>query len=163
MEKAYIIDVSVWYPFWRYDPKLRLDLSDGRTIVVPMNWYPKLEKTTFEQRSNWRLIGKGEGIRWPDIGEDISLRSILDGKPSAEYRTAEYRKKFQKLIERYAKGKTICNCREAYYENCGEGHVDGEYRTDIPICKHGCSANQIAAKEYVAAMALHELEQKGKV
>lgn len=67
---------------------------------------------------------------------------------------------FQKLIQRYAKGKTICNCQEAYYENCGEGYLNGKHRTDLPICKHGCSANQIAAKEHIAAAVLQELEER---
>lgn len=64
---------------------------------------------------------------------------------------------FEKLIKRYAGSKAICNCKRAYYKNCGKGYSNGEYRTNLPICRHGCSANQISAKEYVATMALREL------
>lgn len=92
VKKAYIMDVSVWYPCWKTHPKLRLDLSDGRTIVVPINWYPKLEKATLEQRSNWKLIDRGEGIHWPDLDENISLQNILDGKPSTECKKTEKKK-----------------------------------------------------------------------
>jgi hypothetical protein len=68
---------------------------------------------------------------------------------------------FETLIERYADGRSICNCGEAYYSNTGDGYkkVNGrlEHRTDLPICDGGCSANQIDAKEYVAERALKEL------
>lgn len=83
MQKAFIVDVSIWRSSIA-NAKLRLDLSDGRTIIVPMKWYPRLEKATIKQQNNWKLIGKGEGIRWPDIDEDISLKNILEGKPSVE-------------------------------------------------------------------------------
>jgi len=63
---------------------------------------------------------------------------------------------FEKLIKRYAGNKVICNCKQAYYEDCGKGYVNGKHRTDLPICRHGCSANQIVAKEHVAAMVLGE-------
>jgi hypothetical protein len=51
---------------------LTADLSDGRTISVPLNWYPRLLHGTPVERANWRLVGKGEGIHWPDLDEDIS-------------------------------------------------------------------------------------------
>ena len=68
---------------------------------------------------------------------------------------------FQKLVKRYAGGKTICICKEGYKENCGEGYVNGIHRTDLSVCRHGCSANQIATKEHIATMVLQELEEKG--
>lgn len=52
-------------------------LMDNREILVPLEWFPKLRDATNEQRSNWRLIGKGIGICWEDIDEDISVESLL--------------------------------------------------------------------------------------
>jgi len=66
------------------DDTLTVDLSDGRTIAVPLAWFPRLVYATPEERQHWRLIGKGEGIHWPDLDEDISVESLLAGRPSGE-------------------------------------------------------------------------------
>ena len=63
---------------------LTVDLSDGRSVSVPLGWYPRLENATTEERNNWRLIGKGRGIHWQDIDEDISIEGLLTGKASGE-------------------------------------------------------------------------------
>jgi hypothetical protein len=63
---------------------LNVDLSDGRTISVPLAWFPRLLVSTQEERDNWRLIGGGHGIHWEDIDEDISVEGLLTGKPSGE-------------------------------------------------------------------------------
>jgi len=63
---------------------LRMDLSDGRTISVPLEWFPRLVHATSDERNNWRLIGRGHGIHWEDIDEDISVEGLLTGKPSGE-------------------------------------------------------------------------------
>lgn len=63
---------------------LTADLLDGRTITVPLTWFPRLANGTPEERSNWRLIGGGRGIHWPDLDEDISVESLLAGRKSAE-------------------------------------------------------------------------------
>ena len=63
---------------------LTVDLSDGRTVSVPLGWYPRLVHATDNERKNWRLIGRGEGIHWPDLDEDISVQGILAGRPSGE-------------------------------------------------------------------------------
>src|SRR3712207_433421 len=63
---------------------LSVDLSDGRTISVPLAWFPRLLHGTSEERRNWRFIGGGEGIHWPDLDEDISVENLLAGKPSGE-------------------------------------------------------------------------------
>ena len=63
---------------------LAVELGDGRTISVPLAWFPRLLHGTPEERSNWRFIGGGEGIHWPDLDEDISVENLLAGKPSAE-------------------------------------------------------------------------------
>jgi len=66
------------------DDTLSVDLSDGKTISVPLEWFPRLVHATLEERNNWRLIGKGHGIHWEDIDEDISVKGLLAGKPSGE-------------------------------------------------------------------------------
>lgn len=66
------------------DDSLIVDLDDGRTVSVPLAWFPRLLHGKAEERQNWRLIGKGEGIHWPDLDEDINVEGILLGKPSGE-------------------------------------------------------------------------------
>ena len=63
---------------------LSVDLSDGRTICVPLSWFPRLLHATKKERKNWRLIANGHGIHWEDIDEDISVEGLLAGKPSGE-------------------------------------------------------------------------------
>ncbi len=60
------------------------NLVDGRTISVPVDWYPRLAHGTKEESANWRLIGRGEGIHWPDLDEDISIEGLLAGRHSGE-------------------------------------------------------------------------------
>jgi hypothetical protein len=76
--KASIQDVELT------EDSLVVDLADGRTVSVPIAWYPRLMHGTREERSHWRIIGKGEGIHWPDVDEDISVENILLGRPSGE-------------------------------------------------------------------------------
>ena len=66
------------------DDTLTLDLSDGRSISVPLAWYPRLLHANEAERGKWRLIGRGAGIHWPDLDEDISVESIIAGRPSGE-------------------------------------------------------------------------------
>ncbi len=73
---------------------LSVDLSDGRTISVPLAWFPRLLHASLEERKNWRLIGKGHGIHWQDIDEDISVENLLAGRPSGESQTS-----FKKWLE----------------------------------------------------------------
>ena len=63
---------------------LTAELHDGRTISVPLAWYPRLVRAAQEERDNWELIGTGEGIHWPDLDEDISVEMLLAGVPSGE-------------------------------------------------------------------------------
>ena len=63
---------------------ITVDLHDGRTLTVPLAWYPRLLDGTPAERSNWHLIGNGESIHWPDLDEDISVENLLAGKPSGE-------------------------------------------------------------------------------
>ena len=63
---------------------LTVDLVDGRTITVPVAWYPRLAHGTIAERNRWRLIGEGEGIHWTDLDEDISIEGLLAGRRSGE-------------------------------------------------------------------------------
>ncbi len=63
---------------------LTVDLSDGRTISVPLGWYPRLLQGSVEERTNWRLVGQGQGIHWPALDEDIAVEDLILGKPSGE-------------------------------------------------------------------------------
>ena len=74
---------------------LSVDLSDGRTISVPLAWFPRLLQSTPEERNNWRLIGKGRGIHWEDIDEDISVEGLWAGRPSGESQSS-----FKKWLDR---------------------------------------------------------------
>ena len=61
---------------------LVVDLLDGRTISVPLAWYPRLLHATAEQRAGWELAGAGFGIHWPEIDEDLSVAGLLAGAPA---------------------------------------------------------------------------------
>jgi hypothetical protein len=80
------------------DDALIVDLSDGRTVSVPLAWFPRLLHGTPEERNKWRLIGEGEGIHWSDLDEDISMENLILGKPSGESQ-----KSFKKWLEARAK------------------------------------------------------------
>jgi Protein of unknown function (DUF2442) len=66
------------------DDELTVSLTDGRTLSVPLTWYPRLWHGTAEERSHWGLIGDGRGIHWPDLDEDISVEGLLEGRRSGE-------------------------------------------------------------------------------
>ncbi|HRF51037.1 MAG TPA: DUF2442 domain-containing protein [Anaerolineales bacterium] len=66
------------------DDTLTVDLSDGRTISVPLGWYPRLMQGNADERKNWRLVGQGQGIHWPDLDEDVAVENLILGKPSGE-------------------------------------------------------------------------------
>ncbi len=66
------------------DDTLAVDLEDGRTIAVPIGWYPRLAYGTPEERSNWKISGAGYGIHWPDLDEDIGVEGLLLGRKSGE-------------------------------------------------------------------------------
>jgi len=66
------------------DQSLTVSLSDGRQLVLPIEWYPRLKFGTPAERNNWRLVGEGVGIHWPDLDEDLSVEGFLAGRKSAE-------------------------------------------------------------------------------
>jgi hypothetical protein len=64
------------------DEELSVRLMDGRTITVPLAWYPRLLNATEEQRNNWNISGGGYGVHWPDVDEDLSTEGLLRGAPA---------------------------------------------------------------------------------
>lgn len=65
------------------EDQLVVDLADGRTIITPLAWYPRLLHATPEQRARWERAGGGFGVHWPELDEDLSVRGMLRGAPSA--------------------------------------------------------------------------------
>ena len=76
-----IVDVRVT------DDTLSADLADGRTITVPLVWYPRLLHATHAQRAAWTISGGGYGIHWVEIDEDLSSEGLLRGSPAPAYRS----------------------------------------------------------------------------
>jgi hypothetical protein len=64
--------------------RLSVDLMDGRSVSVPLAWYPRLLDATPEERSHWQIAGGGYGVHWPDIDEDLSTEGLLRGAPAAQ-------------------------------------------------------------------------------
>ena len=91
---AQIVDVHIT------DETLTVDLSDGRTVSVPLAWYPRLLHSTPTERNHWGLIGRGEGIHFSDLDEDISVENIVAGMPSSESQRS-----FQRWLEERQKSK----------------------------------------------------------
>jgi hypothetical protein len=81
------------------DERLVVELTDGREISVPLAWYPRLAHGTPEEWRRWELIGRGIGIHWPDLDEDISIESLLAG-----WRSSESEQSFQRWLDRRAAG-----------------------------------------------------------
>jgi len=78
--------------------RLEVTLADGRTVGAPLAWYPRLKEGTPKERRNYRLIGRGLGIHWPELDEDISVEGLLGGRRSNESTSslAVWRKKRSK-------------------------------------------------------------------
>ncbi len=96
---------------------LTADLSDGRTIVAPLAWFPRLLHATRRERANWRLIGGGHGIHWPELDEDISVEGLLAGKPSGESQTS---------LQKWLEGREAHPTRRATRHR--RGHEAGRIR-----------------------------------
>ena len=66
------------------DRTLHVALADGRVVDVPLEWYPRLLHASVDERGNWRLIARSDGVHWPDLDEDLSVAGILAGRQSGE-------------------------------------------------------------------------------
>ncbi len=75
------------------DKKLIVDLADGRSIAIPLEWYPRLAYASPEERQNWQLLGDGYAIEWLDLDEHIGIEGLLAGR-----RSGEGRKSFERWL-----------------------------------------------------------------
>ncbi len=66
------------------EERLIIDLSDGRSLLVPLTWYPRLLHGSTEERQRWQLLGEGYAIKWPDLDEHIGVEGLLAGRRSGE-------------------------------------------------------------------------------
>jgi hypothetical protein len=64
---------------------LKVDFDDGRSVELPLIWFPRLFRATQAQRDHYELIGKGYGVHWPEVDEDLSAKGLALGKPSIEF------------------------------------------------------------------------------
>ncbi len=93
LELPRVINVAVT------EDTLSADLEDGRTVSVPIGWYPRLAHGTSEERINFEISGAGYGIHWPDLDEDIGIEGLLLGKQSTES-PASFKRWLQKRKQR---------------------------------------------------------------
>jgi hypothetical protein len=84
------------------DEELVVELVDGRTVSVPLTWLPRLLHGKPAERANWRLIGRGEGVHWPDLDEDVSVDDLLAGHRSGET---------QESLRRWLETRSKTRCR----------------------------------------------------
>jgi hypothetical protein len=85
------------------EEELAVDLADGRRIIVPLAWYPRLLHATTSERRNWRLLGDGYAIEWPDLDEHIGIEGLLAGRMSGESRQS---------LERWLAGRGLRKAQE---------------------------------------------------
>jgi hypothetical protein len=80
------------------DDHITVSFDDGRILSFPLKWYPRLVRATPAQRRNWKLLGRGMGVHWPDVDEDLSAEGFLKGWPTREYlRSLEHKTKKQEI------------------------------------------------------------------
>ena len=82
------------------DDKLIVDLADGRTIVIPLEWYPRLVHGSRKERQNWKLLGNGYAIEWPDLDEHIGVEGLVAGR-----RSGEGKKSFAQWLSRHRRNR----------------------------------------------------------
>lgn len=89
--------------------KLIVDLSDGRSIIIPLEWYPRLAYASAKERKNWRLLGNGYAIEWPDLDEHIGIEGLLAGR-----RGGESKRSFERwLASRQRMSRVVTSKRKA--------------------------------------------------
>ena len=96
---------------------LEVGLADGRRICVPIEWSPRLKRATPRQRNDWRLIGGGTGIHWPEIDEDLSVESLLSTTDLLMYQEPTAAK-HNRGVSRKGKGKTAGKSRRTVASDC---------------------------------------------
>jgi len=129
------------------DSTLSVMLMDGRTIIVPLAWYPRLLNASEAERNKWQIGGGGYGIHWPDIDEDLSTEGLLRGAPAPRQQFLDVNQKDQARSMRKAPWHSIK--QSVYHDNaeCNTGsNISGE---DLrqgtggkPLCQECCSLNE---------------------
>ena len=76
---------------------LMIDFEDGRSVHLPLVWFPRLFRATQAQRNHWEFIGPGVGVHWPDVDEDLSAAGLLAGRPSIEF-LKQHRQKHKTVV-----------------------------------------------------------------
>jgi hypothetical protein len=117
------------------DDELKVELNDGRTLLVPLVWYPRLLHGTSEERSHWRMVGAGRGIHWPDLDEDISVEGLLLGRRSGESQTSL--KRWLEGRRTVKNGSDACDSSEPRKDHGGRHKRSLDFIEDDP----GGSAN----------------------
>jgi hypothetical protein len=72
------------------DDEISVTLADGRRLVVPIAWFPRLAHAPAAARARFELLGDGQGIHWPDVDEDVSVAGLVAGRPAAEYKPGKH-------------------------------------------------------------------------
>src|SRR5262245_8485259 len=139
------------------DDALTVALSDGRTLSVLLAWFPRLLHATPEERDNWRFIGKGQGIHWEDVDEDISIENLLAGEPSGESQTS---------LKKWLQSRTLqwrSRCQEWYLlvdshllEAIGRTRLNVQGERDIAMAKQPAYEEALAL---ATALPLDQLAQ----
>ena len=81
---------------------LEAKLADGSIVSVPLAWYPRLVHATPEERDNWELVSQGQGVRWPDLDEDLSVEGLIAGR-----RSGESQRSFERWLEAKRGGRSV--------------------------------------------------------
>ena len=100
---------------------LTAELSDGRTISVPLAWHPRLMHATPQERTNWQLVGGGQGIHWPDLDEDISIEDLIAGRKSGESHRS-----FRQWLEAKREGRELTLNELTANEEKRQGRSEGQ-------------------------------------
>ena len=115
------------------EDSLRVELSDGRTLSAPLAWYPRLMHATPNERNNWELIGDGQGIRWPNLDEDLSVEGLIAGRPSGESQRS-----FKRWLEAKHAGRSVLLCDLAATERAG----DAGGNDPLPVSRFSTQCNR---------------------
>jgi Protein of unknown function (DUF2442) len=129
------------------DTELSVTLMDGRTIIVPLAWYPRLLNATETERNKWQIGGGGYGIHWPDIDEDLSTEGLLRGAPAPRQQLLNVNQQDQASTMQKAPWHSI---KQSVYHNdarCSTGSIisDEDLRQGTggkPICQECCSLHE---------------------
>ena len=123
------------------DDTLTAELSDGRTVSVPLAWYPRLVHATPHERAKWEMIGRGQGVHWPDLDEDISIESLLAGRKSGESHRS-----FQQWLDAKGEGRGLTLNELTAHEEARQHLSDYKYWigashparavVHLPTCNH---------------------------